>query len=80
MCATHNENSINYCNKLLENDNNSVNIEYAQLMGMSDNLSNSLAQTYKVYKYIPFGNLYETIPYITRRLYENYSILQYIWK
>ncbi|MDA9673876.1 proline dehydrogenase family protein [bacterium] len=44
MCSTHNEKSINYCLKLLENKENKV--EFAHLMGMSDN------QT--VFKYIPF--------------------------
>lgn len=78
MCATHNENSINYCLKLLENKEK--NVEFAQLMGMSDNLTDSLAKDQKVFKYIPFGNLYETLPYLTRRLYENYPMIQYMWK
>ena len=56
------------------------NVEFAQLMGMSDNLSNTLAKDQKVFKYIPFGNLYETLPYLTRRLYENYPMMQYLWK
>ena len=78
MCATHNEDSINYCLKLLENKEK--NVEFAQLMGMSDNLTNTLAKDQKVFKYIPFGNLYETLPYLTRRLYENYPMIQYLWK
>jgi len=42
---------------------------------LSDNL---LKQGQDVYKYIPYGKWSESIPYLTRRLYENYSILQYI--
>jgi len=32
----------------------------------------------EVYKYIPYGKWIDTIPYLTRRLYENYDILRYI--
>ena len=81
LCATHNEESINIAvNKI--NENNYFNkIEFAQLMGMSDNLSNKLSkQGYITYKYLPYGNLYESIPYLIRRLYENYPMLLNIVK
>ena len=78
MCATHNENSINYA-KTLINEKNKDKIEFAQLMGMSDKLSNSLVNdNYKVYKYLPYGNFYESIPYLIRRLYENYDMIKYL--
>ena len=81
LCATHNEESINIAvNKI--NENNYFNkIEFAQLMGMSDNLSNKLSKKgYITYKYLPYGNLYESIPYLIRRLYENYPMLLNIVK
>ena len=77
MCATHNPKSIEYA-KLLANTT-SKPIEFAHLMGISDKETYQLAASgYKVFKYIPFGNLQDTIPYLTRRLYENYDMIKYI--
>lgn len=79
LCATHNENStqiaVNYMKK-----HNLNNIEFAQLLGMSDQLSNQLSQHYSVYKYLPFGDFKDTLPYLIRRLYENYPMLLYMFK
>ena len=76
MCATHNEFSINLSKELFTNEK----IQYAQLLGMSDNLSNELAKEYNVFKYLPYGDFNETIPYLIRRLYENYSLIRYLKK
>ena len=78
LIASHNKESINKCdsikNKLVLN-----NVEYAQLMGMSDDISFSLANSNnKVYKYVPFGNLYDSMPYLLRRLYENKSMFMHL--
>ena len=74
ICATHNEYSINKAKKF---DNK--NIAFAQLMGMSDDISNKLVEEkFKVLKYIPYGNYTETIPYFGRRLYENYDFIKYL--
>ena len=43
-----------------------------------DKLSEEMTYTHKVFKYVPYGNLYESVPYLTRRLYENVSILKHI--
>ena len=51
------------------------NIEFAQLMGMSDKLSEKLSKKHTVYKYIPYGDFYDTLPYLIRRLYENYPMI-----
>lgn len=74
ICATHNEYSINYAISKIE-ENNIKNIAFAQLLGMSDNLSTQLAKNYVVYKYLPFGNFKDTLPYLGRRLYENYPMI-----
>ena len=74
ICATHNEYSINYAISKIE-ENNMKNIAFAQLLGMSDSLSTELAKKYIVYKYLPFGNFKDTLPYLGRRLYENYPII-----
>tara|TARA_Y100000748_G_C15502982_1_gene490821 strand:- start:7494 stop:8360 length:867 start_codon:yes stop_codon:yes gene_type:complete len=77
MCATHNPKSIEYARQLA--NTTSRPIEFAHLMGMSDKETYRLAASgYKVFKYIPFGHLQDTIPYLTRRLYENYDIVKYI--
>ena len=75
IIATHNNES---CQLAL---NYNRNFKYAQLLGMNDSLSNYLLKNgNEVYKYIPYGNWIDSIPYLTRRLYENYDILKYIFK
>ena len=78
LLATHNSDSIDLALNL--NDLGLLdNVEFSQLMGMSDMLSDKLAKNNKiVYKYVPFGTLYESIPYLVRRLYENLDILKNI--
>jgi len=85
--ATHNKNSINLVKKNMKmhNIHNNSNIStsdinFASLMGMSEKLSHNLSydEKYTVYKYIPFGPITKTLPYLSRRLYENYNILKYI--
>lgn len=76
MCATHNIESINYTKNFINNDPNLKNkIEFAHLLGMSDKLSNQLTKDYKVYKYLPYGDFCDTLPYMIRRLYENYPMI-----
>ena len=78
MCATHNQQSIEkaiaamdkYC---IERSKNTV--YFGQLYGMSDHLSFNLGQSgYRAYKYVPYGEVQEVIPYLLRRARENSSI------
>ena len=78
ICATHNLRSILFTKKLIK-DHELDNIKFAQLLGMSDSITDVLQKKgYKVYKYLPYGDFHESIPYLLRRLYENYPMIQYI--
>lgn len=70
MVATHNVNSIFYALKLSK-DSHFNGIEYAQFMGMSDNLTKIISRDKKnnVYKFIPYGDLNDSLIYLTRTLY-----------
>mgnify|MGYP006082946683 CR=1 FL=1 len=80
MIASHNEDTIKLCESLKHTLYCEQNIEYAQLLGMSDSVSNSLAlnSSNKVFKYVPFGKLRESLPYLLRRLEENKDMIKYI--
>ncbi|MGE0076799.1 MAG: proline dehydrogenase family protein [Bacteroidales bacterium] len=74
-CGTHNEDSIIYMISLMESyriaksDNR---IFFSQLYGMSDNISLNLAnEGFNVVKYIPYGSLYDALPYLMRRSRES---------
>ncbi len=76
--GTHNEES---CRLMVEHmrayklANNHPHIYFSQLFGMSDNISYNLAHAgYNVSKYLPFGPLESTLPYLTRRAEENTAI------
>ncbi|MGB0177690.1 MAG: proline dehydrogenase family protein, partial [Owenweeksia sp.] len=77
VAGSHNQDS---CRKLadlmVEKDipKNDPRIWFSQLYGMSDHLSFNLAKAgYNVVKYLPFGPVKETLPYLIRRAEENSS-------
>lgn len=80
LLATHNDYSIQKAMELsLRFDNK--NIEYAQLLGMNDRASRMLHERgLVVHKYVPYGSLIETYPYLIRRVYENMDVLRHIRK
>ena len=50
-------------------------VYFAQLLGMSDNISYNLADAgYNVAKYVPYGPVETVMPYLFRRADENKSI------
>lgn len=55
--------------------NDHPNMNFCQLLGMSDNLTfNLAAQGYYVAKYVPYGPIKDVVPYLIRRAQENTSI------
>lgn len=79
LCAgTHNENSCRHTAELMETHGVSKadpKVYFAQLYGMSDNLSYTLAnEGYNVAKYVPYGPVAKVLPYLMRRAEENTSI------
>lgn len=78
MAGTHNEESCRLLTNELEKrniPNNLPNVFFAQLLGMSDNLSFNLAAAgYNVAKYMPYGPVKSVMPYLFRRAQENTSV------
>lgn len=79
VCAgTHNENSCALLANLMEEKGirkDDERIYFAQLLGMSDNISFKLAKLgYNVAKYVPYGPVEKVLPYLFRRAEENTSI------
>ncbi len=73
--ATHNKISVDYSLSL----NPKENVMYAQLLGMGNNLTKYLIDNNKkVFKYIPYGNIFDIYPYLLRRLYENIDMIKHI--
>lgn len=79
LCSgSHNEYSNYYLTVLMEKHglkNNDQRVWFAQLYGMSDNISFNLAYAgYNVAKYVPYGPIEAVLPYLIRRAAENTSI------
>lgn len=76
--GTHNQKSIEKAMETIQNLNlepSDNRVFFAQLYGMSDNLSFNLAKNnYKVAKYLPYGPVKVTIPYLLRRAQENTAV------
>lgn len=78
VCGTHNEDSCQLLAELIDQhqvDHNHPHVYFAQLLGMSDNLSFNLSDSnYNVAKYVPYGPVKAVMPYLFRRAQENTSI------
>lgn len=76
--GTHNEESNHRLAKLLDENgiaHNDPRIFFAQLLGMSDNISFNLAhEGYNVTKYVPYAKVNDVLPYLIRRAEENTSV------
>ncbi|WP_299497445.1 proline dehydrogenase family protein [Mucilaginibacter sp.] len=78
VAGTHNEESCKLLTELLDRkkiDHKNPHVYFAQLLGMSDNLSFNLADAdYNVAKYVPYGPIKAVLPYLFRRAQENTAI------
>jgi proline dehydrogenase len=78
VCGSHNEYSNQYLAVLMNKHgmrNNDKRVYFAQLLGMSDNISFNLAKAgYNVAKYVPYGPVESVMPYLLRRASENTSV------
>ncbi|QJX47647.1 proline dehydrogenase [Hymenobacter taeanensis] len=79
ICAgTHNEASSLLLTQLMQENGlqpNDQRIWFAQLYGMSDNLTYNLANAgYNTAKYVPYGPVEAVMPYLLRRADENTAI------
>lgn len=78
MCGSHNEVSNALLTERMAEKNLSPRDEhiwFAQLFGMSDNISFNLAKAgYNVVKYVPYGPVRAVMPYLLRRAQENTSV------
>jgi proline dehydrogenase len=80
MIATHNQKSVERAVQLMLEkhiEKEKGKVHFAQLLGMSDNLSFPLGKEgYSVFKYVPYGKVEEAIPYLLRRAAENRDVLK----
>lgn len=79
VCAgTHNEQSCQLLASLMQAKGikkSDERVYFAQLLGMSDNISFKLSNMgYNVAKYVPYGPVEKVLPYLFRRAEENTSI------
>jgi proline dehydrogenase len=78
VSGSHNEQSNLNLTKLLSKFNikeNDDRVYFAQLYGMSDNISFNLAHSgFNVVKYVPYGPVVKVMPYLSRRAEENTSV------
>ncbi|MES2652179.1 MAG: proline dehydrogenase family protein [Bacteroidota bacterium] len=78
VCGTHNEESSRLLTNLIDENgiaHNHPHVYFAQLLGMSDNLSFNLSDAgYNVAKYVPYGPIKAVMPYLFRRAQENTSV------
>ena len=78
MLASHNQQSIEKAIAVMDEcdvDPKDSTICFAQLFGMADNLSYNLGKYgYRAYKYVPYGEVKEVMPYPVRRARENSAI------
>jgi proline dehydrogenase len=78
VAGTHNEKStqnlvsLMYDRRILPSH---PHVHFSQLYGMGDNLSYVLAKNgYNVSKYVPYGPVADSVPYLVRRAEENSSV------
>jgi len=79
--CTHNLEDINYMiDKVNKNTNLLKIVKHASLYGFINDETNKIINSgIKTYKYLPYGNMDDAIPYLLRRLQENPMILKHLF-
>ena len=76
--STHNETSVKLLIKWMAEESitkDDHRLSCIQLLGMRDNITYNLSHHgYRTAKYVPYGPLYELLPYLSRRADENSSV------
>lgn len=76
--GTHNEKSTKLACQIMQEKGmkpGNKRVQFAQLCGMSDNLTYNLAEAgFNVSKYLVYGPVAEVLPYLVRRAQENTSV------
>jgi len=79
LVASHNQASIEKTIAAMARlglDPKGSKVYFGQLLGMADHLTFTLgARGYRAYKYVPYGPVYEVLPYLLRRAHENSDLL-----
>ena len=79
MVASHNQRSVELAIEAMNKhriDRKDSTISFGQLYGMQDTLSFNLGKHgYRAYKYVPYGQVHEVMPYLLRRARENSAIV-----
>ncbi|KAL2912652.1 proline dehydrogenase [Polyrhizophydium stewartii] len=79
VVASHNKDSVKLATGMMAQHGLSAvdgAVGFAQLMGMQDATTYSLAANgFRAYKYIPYGPVQVTVPYLHRRAQENSAVL-----
>jgi proline dehydrogenase len=79
MIASHNKQSIEKTVHLMTEmglNPSDCTVHFAQLYGMADNLTFTLGlHGYNAFKYLPYGEVHEVLPYLLRRAQENGDML-----
>lgn len=82
IIATHNEQSVEKAITYMLNNGMQPyfdRVHFAQLLGMSDGLTQQITKRgFNAHKYVPYGSLNESLPYLSRRLYENMGMIKYM--
>jgi proline dehydrogenase len=78
VCGTHNEASTEKMARKMNDmgiPNDHPHANFSQLYGMGDNISYVLGKNgYNVTKYVPYGPVRDSVPYLIRRAEENTSV------
>ena len=79
MVATHNEQSVRYVESRMRElliPAKGGGVFFGQLLGMCDHVTFTLGvMGFSVFKYVPYGQIQEVIPYLLRRAEENSNLL-----